>query len=74
MKTLQRKKILEEINELPEEILPIVLHMIHILKKGVARKGGKRGSLKGVWKGSKIEDSLLEEAKKSLFPYEYFEK
>ena len=29
-----------------------------------------RGSVKGIWKGSLIDDSLYEESKKSLFPYE----
>jgi hypothetical protein len=33
-------------------------------------KKGKRGSLKGIWKGSQIDESLFNEAKKSLFPYE----
>jgi hypothetical protein len=35
-----------------------------------ARKPGIRGSLKGVWKGSQINESLFLEAKRSLFPYE----
>jgi hypothetical protein len=29
-----------------------------------------RGSLKGIWKGSNIDESLLAESKKSLFSYE----
>lgn len=72
MKTNQQKKILQEISELPEEALPLVLQMIHIIKKGMTKRVKKRGSLKGIWKGSKIKDSLFEEAKKSLFPYESF--
>ena len=36
-------------------------------------KGEKenRGSLKGIWKGSQIDESLFLDAKKSVFPYEY---
>jgi hypothetical protein len=34
-----------------------------------AKMSGKRGSLKGIWKGSVVDEKLFSEAKSSLFPY-----
>jgi len=58
-------------------MLPKLYKIIHLLKVELmqAPKGEKgRSSLKGIWKGSQIDDSLFIEAKKSLFPYEHKQK
>lgn len=69
-----RERLLEEIREFPEEMMPELYKIIHLLNtKFVPRmkKTKKRGSLKGIWKGSQIDEALFLQAKKSLFPYEY---
>ena len=68
-----KKKILQEIEKVPDEKLANMYRIIHLLIGELmegTKKTGKRVSLKGIWKGSKIDDSLFAEAKKSLFPYE----
>jgi hypothetical protein len=68
-----KKKILQEIYKIPDEKLPNMYKIIHLLAGELtagAKKKGKRVSLKGIWKGSLIDDSLFSEAKKSLFSYE----
>lgn len=68
-----KKKILQEIEEIPYNKLANVYKIIHVLtgelKEG-SKKTGRRISLKGIWKGSQIDESLFSEAKKTLFPYE----
>ncbi len=74
MPSTYKEKLIEEIKNTPEEMLPKLYKIIHLLKVELmqAPKGKKgRGSLKGIWKGSQIDESLFIEAKKSLFPYEY---
>ena len=68
-----RKKLLKEIEEIPDEVMPTMYRIIHLLKTGWAsrkKRSGQRGSLQGIWKGSQIDDALLREARESLFPYE----
>ena len=68
-----KEKLLKEIEEIPEEFRPKFLRLIHILKREwiqKTKKTGIRGSLKGIWKGSQVDESLFYEARKSLFPYE----
>lgn len=74
MPTTYKQKLIEEIKNIPEEMLPKLYKIIHLIKVELmqAPKGEKsRTSLKGIWKGSQIDDSLFCEAKKSLFPYEH---
>lgn len=69
-----KEKILKELEGVPGEMMAKLYKIIHILATELVpkKKGAKkRGSLKGIWKGSQIDDSLFLEAKKSLFPYEY---
>lgn len=68
-----KNKLLEEVKELPEEMASRIYKIVHLLKLEFSNdsRGEKRGSLKGIWKGSKIDENLFERAKKSLFPYEY---
>ena len=68
-----KKKILREIEKVPEDKIVSMYKIIHLLAKEItsgAKKTGKRISLKVIRKGSLIDDSLFADAKKSLFPYE----
>ena len=66
-------QVVKIIHSLKESVLTVKVHR----KKGEAnqmtsefiseaKKPGRRGSLKGLWKGSRIDDSLFLEAKKTL--------
>lgn len=68
-----KERLLKEIEGFPEEKIPKLYKIIHILRVELmqkAKKAGIRGSLKGIWKGSQIDEALFLEAKKSMFPYE----
>lgn len=68
-----KERILKDIEEVPESKLPRLYKIIHLLTDEFIQKSKKterRGSLKGIWKGSQADESLFTEAKKSLFPYE----
>lgn len=72
MLSTYKEKILREIEGIPKEKMPKLYRIIHLLATELsAKKTGKRGSLKGIWRGSQIDESLFLEAKRSLFPYEY---
>ncbi|MBM4054224.1 MAG: hypothetical protein FJ264_06030 [Planctomycetes bacterium] len=73
MQTSYKEKILQEIEKIPEDKLANMYKIIHLLTDEIisdAKKTGKRVSLRGIWKGSLIDDSLFDDAQKSLFPYE----
>lgn len=64
---------MQEIERIPDDKLGNIYKIIHLLTGEItagARKTGKRSSLRGIWKGSRIDDSLFTEAGKSLSPYE----
>ena len=68
-----RDSILKELDEIPEDKKLRFYRIIHLLTKELlagSKQKEMRGSLKGIWRGSNIEDTLLEEAKKSVFSYE----
>jgi hypothetical protein len=68
-----KDRLLKEINEFPEESLPKLYRVLHGLRTELMDEGNKscvRGSLKGIWKGSQLQDDLFLQARKSLFPYE----
>jgi hypothetical protein len=68
-----KNRLLKEIDEFPEEAIPKLYRVLHVLRTELTWKGDKSGvrrSLKGIWKGSQIDDDLFLQAKKSLFPYE----
>lgn len=74
MSSTYKKKLIREIEEIPEEMIPRLYRIIHILKSELAPKtlqSGIRGSLRGIWKGSQIDEALFFAARKSLFSYEY---
>ncbi|MBF0491240.1 MAG: hypothetical protein HQM15_00475 [Deltaproteobacteria bacterium] len=65
--------LIEEIQATPPDLIPKIYKIFHFLKDEFSEElpsSEKRGSVKGIWKDSLIDDSLYEEAKKSLFPYE----
>jgi len=73
MTSKYKEKIIKEIDDIPEEMIPKIYKLVHLLTKEFIDKKkhtGKRGSLKGIWKGSNIDDKLYNDAKESLFPYE----
>ena len=73
MSSNYKEKLLKEIEGFPEGKIPKLYKIIHILRVELMQKAKKpmiRGSLKGIWKGSQIEEASFIEAKKSLFPYE----
>ncbi len=74
MSSAYKEKIIKEIEKIPESKMPKLYKVIHLLATELmpnAKKTGNRGSLKGIWKGSQLDESLFTEAKRSLFPYEY---
>ncbi len=73
MSTTYKDRILKEIEEIPDDKMPQLYRIIHLITSeftSTTKKAGKRGALRGIWKGSQIDESLFIEAKKSLFPYE----
>ena len=74
MATTYKQKLISEINAVPASLLPRFYRIMHALRTELTRREASthaRGSLKGIWKGSNIDESLLAESKESLFPYEY---
>ena len=69
-----REKLLREIEVTPPEMTPILYKIVHLLNSqwnaSLESRKGKRGSLKGIWKGAIIDESLFTEARRSLFNYE----
>lgn len=77
MATTYKQKLLGEINAIPEDMLPRFYRIIHTLRTEMTRQTAQtttRGSLKGIWGGVTIDEALISEARKSLFPYEYKER
>lgn len=73
MKSNYKEKLLKEIEGVPTEMMPKLYRIIHILRTELMPKTKKskiRGSLKGIWRGSQIDEALFFEAKKSVFSYE----
>jgi hypothetical protein len=67
-----KQKILEEIERVPDEKMSVLYKFVHLLTTELMaqQKSEERGSLQGIWRGSQIDDELLAEARRSLFPYE----
>jgi len=70
-----REKLLEEIQTIPQEMTSVLYKIVHLLSvqwitKKDLKRTRKRGSLKGIWKGSKINKELFIKARESLFSYE----
>ncbi len=73
MLPVYKERILNELEEIPDESFPVVYKLIHLIASKFfikQKKTGRRNSLKGIWSGSQIDDSLFSKAKESLFPYE----
>ncbi len=72
MATIYKKKILKEIEMIPEKHLKSIYNVIHLFKNelNMATKiNTKKETLAGIWAGNQIDEELIEEAKKSVFPY-----
>lgn len=73
MSEVYREKIMKDVSDIPVDMLPKFYKILHLLKKELIipkNRTSKRHSLKGIWKGSEIDDRLIDEAKRSLFHYE----
>jgi hypothetical protein len=73
MLSTYKEKILKDLEDVPGEMMPKLYKIIHLLTTELipkTKETGNRGSLKGIWKGSQVDESLFFEARKSLFPYE----
>jgi hypothetical protein len=72
MATRYREKLLKEIQQVPEESIPNLYRIFHILKVELVRKTktGKRGSLREIWGKKRVDESLFRDAKRTLFPYD----
>ena len=73
MPSFYKERLLKEIEGIPEEKVSKLYKIIHILMAELMQKSEKsqvRGSLKGIWKGSQIDETLFMGAKTSLFPCE----
>ncbi len=74
MDSIYKEKLLREIDEIPDNLVPNFYRILHQIKNELMLKTEKsrnRGSLRGIWKGSQIDEEMFEEAKKTLFPYEF---
>ena len=72
MLSTYKEKILKELEGVPGEMMPKLYKIIHLLTTELIQKKDEkenRGSLKGIWKGSQIDESLFLDAKKSVFPW-----
>jgi hypothetical protein len=74
METLYKEKIINEIDGLSDKQLEKIYKFIHLLNTELlqpTKSKVKFESLRGIWKGAIINDNDFEEAKRSLFPYDY---
>lgn len=74
MSSRYKEKIFKELEAIPEKKIGKLYKFVHLLATELiptVKKTGKRGSLKGIWRGSQIDESLFVEAKKSIFTYEH---
>lgn len=69
-----KERILKELDTVPAEMIPKLYRIIRLLTTELMPKSqerGKRGSLRGIWKGSEVDEALFQDARKSLFTYEH---
>jgi hypothetical protein len=76
MLSVYKEKILQEFDLIPEDKMPALYQLIHLLTTEfiTETKPEQRGSLRGIWQSSYIDETLLTEARRSLFPYDRDEK
>ena len=66
-------KIYDELSKISPGNLAIIYKIIQLFNEtenNLIVKTGKRGSLRGLWGDDLIPDSLIQEAKTSIFSYE----
>ena len=74
MATTYKQKLIGEINALPEDLMPRFYRIVRTLRTELTNQTAvppKRGSLRGIWGRSEVDESHILVAKKSLFSYEY---
>ncbi len=74
MSSKYKEKIFKELEAIPEKKMGKLYKFIHLLateSTPTVKKTGKHGSLKGIWRGSQIDESIFIEAKRSIFTYEH---
>jgi hypothetical protein len=73
MTTTYKEKLLKEIEETPQDIIPELYGRLHRFRLELMEKSRlvtKRGSHKEIWKDSVVDEKLSAQARISLFPYE----
>ncbi len=73
MEPTYRQRLMNEINAIPESMIPKFYRVIHAMRTELTTKEAPatgKASLKGIWGNLEIDDQLLDEARKSLFSYE----
>ena len=71
MASSAKDRLLKGIGELPEEAIPKLYRILRALRiehNQNDKRSSVRGSLKGIWKDSRVDETLFDEAKHSLFP------
>jgi hypothetical protein len=66
MPSAYKDRLLKEIEGFPEGKIPKLYKIIHILRVELmqkVRQNGNRGSLRGIWRGSQIDEKLFVEAR-----------
>lgn len=74
MESIYKEKIINEIEGIPEDMLPKFYRILSAIKIELLEKRAQKGakkSLRGIWKNSEIDERFFLEAKKSVFPYQY---
>lgn len=69
MKTY-KQKIIEELESIPDEMMPQVYRIFHVVMREMKPGQKHNKSLRGIWINKKIDETLINEAKDSLFSYE----
>ena len=66
-------KLVKEIESMPENMMPRFYRILKLLKDEMIenkQKTNGKSTLRGIWKGSHVNDKMIESAKKSIFPYQ----
>jgi hypothetical protein len=74
MPLTDRKRLIREIEEIPEALIPKFQQILTALKRKVTwEKSGtpRSGSLRGIWRNGVIDEGLFRDAKRSLFPFDH---
>ena len=73
MLSTYKEKLIQEIETIPDEMIPQFYRIINVLKNEIVNKPqpvNDKQTLRGIWRGSKIKNNLIKQAKDSVFSYE----